>query len=226
MSRDDGFAVMDVSTDLVNDPKVRKLYRHAPDHANVAVVAYIATMAESWKAGRRVSIDDAWPAFVPFNKAAVAALLHVGLLDGRGLVTTKAWRGWFDPARTRRDASREKWRRANDRRKGKEEAIESHGSTCGLCQEPIDLKLRYPQPMSFTVDHIIPLSLGGADIPENRQPAHLECNLIKGNRGGNRGGNPGDRTVPSVPPEPATRDLRPLDGGRLNALVQPLGRGR
>ena len=116
MSRDDGFAVMDVSTDLVNDPKVRKLYRHAPDHADRAVVAYVSTMAESWKAGRRVSVDDAWPAFVPFDQSAVAALVHVKLIDGRGMVTAKAWRGWFDPANERRRKSRAKWKRANDKR--------------------------------------------------------------------------------------------------------------
>jgi hypothetical protein len=116
MSRDDGFAVMDVSTDLVNDPKIRKLYRHAPDHADRAVVAYLSTMGESWKAGRRVSIDDAWPAFVPFDQSSVAALVHVGLIDGRGMVSAKAWRGWFGPADDRRRKSRAKWKRANDKR--------------------------------------------------------------------------------------------------------------
>lgn len=116
MSRDDGFAVMDVSTDIVNDPKVRKLFRHAPDHACGAFTAYIATVAESWKAGRRVSIDDAWPAFLPFDRAAVEALVHVGLLDGRGTVPPKAWRGWFEAARKRRERSRERWARYNAKR--------------------------------------------------------------------------------------------------------------
>lgn len=116
MSRDDGFAVMDVSTDIVNDPKVRKLWRHAPDHASAAFTAYVATIAESWKAGRRVSIDDAWPAFLPFDQAAVEALAHVRLLDRTGRVTTKAWAGWFESAHARRAASRERYRRANEKR--------------------------------------------------------------------------------------------------------------
>lgn len=116
VSRDDGFAVMDVSSDIVNDPKVRKLYRHAPDHAGVAFIAYVATMGESWKQGRRMTIDDAWPAFLPFDKPAVEALVHVGLIDARGYVTAKAWRGWFEVALQRRSKSRDRWARYNAQR--------------------------------------------------------------------------------------------------------------
>lgn len=116
MSRDDGFAVMDVSVDLVNDPKVRKLYRYAPDHADRAVVAYVSTMAESWKAGRRVTIDDAWPGFVPFDKPAVEALAHVKLIDRTGRVNAKAWREWYEVAKARRDKSRDRWARYNRHR--------------------------------------------------------------------------------------------------------------
>lgn len=116
MSRDDGFAVMDVSVDIVNDPKIRKLYRVAPDHAGSAVVAYVATLGESWKAGQRVSVEDAWPAFLPFDAAAVEALKHVRLLESKGFVMFKAWKSWFTPAQTRREAIRERWRRANEKR--------------------------------------------------------------------------------------------------------------
>jgi hypothetical protein len=116
MSRDDGFVVMDVSTDIVNDPKVRKLYRHAPDHAGAGFAAYIATMADSWRAGRRVSVDDAWPACIPFDKPAVDALIHVGLLDRTGRIPVKSWRGWYEAARIRREKSRDRWRRYNEKR--------------------------------------------------------------------------------------------------------------
>jgi 5-methylcytosine-specific restriction endonuclease McrA len=34
----------------------------------------------------------------------------------------------------------------------------------------------------FTVDHIIPLSKGGAHAVANLQLAHLACNIRKGNR--------------------------------------------
>ena len=116
MSRIDGFAVMDVSTDIANDPKFRKLQRHAPDHSAAAFVGYVSTLAESWKAGRRVSVDDSWPAFLPFDKVAVDGLLHVGLLDNRGMIPVKAWRGWFEAARERRQKARERWARHNAKR--------------------------------------------------------------------------------------------------------------
>lgn len=118
MSRDDGFTVMDVSTDIVNDPKVRKLFRVSPDHAPAAFIAFIATLGESWKAGRRVRIDDSWPGYLDYDQGAVDALMTVGLVDRRGLLSLKAWEGWFGVAKTRRDVSRERWRRENERRRG------------------------------------------------------------------------------------------------------------
>ncbi len=127
MSRDDGFAVMDVSTGIVNDPKVRRLYRDFPEHADRAFVLYAATMAESWKDGRRVTIEDAWPAFIPPCPEASRALADVGLIDPRGMVTTRAWKGWFGPADDRRRKSRAKSKRANDRRHA--EAMGYTGST-------------------------------------------------------------------------------------------------
>lgn len=145
MSRDDGFAVMDVSTDLVNDPKIRKLYRHAPDHADRAVVAYLSTMGESWKAGRRVNVDDAWPAFIPFDQSAVAALVHVGLIDGRGMVMSKAWRGWFGPADDRRRKARAKWKRANDKRHA--EAMGEGGDTDATPESPRGTTAVTPSPV-------------------------------------------------------------------------------
>lgn len=116
LSRDEGFAVMDVSTSLANDPKVRKLWRLAPDHAPCAFTAYVATMAESWLTGKRANIDDAWPAYMPFNKAAVEALVAVELLDADGFVPLPVWRKWFGPAKKRREQLRQRWRRYNAKR--------------------------------------------------------------------------------------------------------------
>jgi 5-methylcytosine-specific restriction endonuclease McrA len=36
--------------------------------------------------------------------------------------------------------------------------------------------------MRASVDHIVPLSLGGPHTLDNAQLAHLRCNAIKGNR--------------------------------------------
>lgn len=50
---------------------------------------------------------------------------------------------------------------------------------CALCHEPIDYSLRSPDPMSFEVDHIIPLARGGLDERDNVQPSHRHCNRRK-----------------------------------------------
>jgi hypothetical protein len=50
---------------------------------------------------------------------------------------------------------------------------------CGLCLTRVDRTLRYPAPGSPSIDHIVPLSLGGNDAAANQQLAHLRCNLKK-----------------------------------------------
>lgn len=54
---------------------------------------------------------------------------------------------------------------------------------CGICGKPVDKSLKYPDPMSPTVDHIIPLAKGGhpADM-SNLQLAHRCCNREKSDR--------------------------------------------
>ncbi|HTE56958.1 MAG TPA: HNH endonuclease [Kofleriaceae bacterium] len=54
--------------------------------------------------------------------------------------------------------------------------------TCRLCSLPIDPAVAWPDPMSPSVDHVIPLSRGGAHAMGNVQSAHLGCNSSKGNR--------------------------------------------
>ena len=54
---------------------------------------------------------------------------------------------------------------------------------CGICGKPVDKSLKYPHPLSATVDHIIPLDRGGhpSDLA-NLQLAHFCCNRQKSNR--------------------------------------------
>ena len=56
-------------------------------------------------------------------------------------------------------------------------------TVCALCGKPVDFSLRYPDPMSKTVDHIVPIARGGhpSDL-DNLQLAHLACNLAKADR--------------------------------------------
>lgn len=53
---------------------------------------------------------------------------------------------------------------------------------CGLCLDPVDASLEWPDMGSKSIDHVIPLSLGGGDSPANVQLAHLGCNISKGAR--------------------------------------------
>lgn len=62
-------------------------------------------------------------------------------------------------------------------------AIESKDHVCALCGKPINAELKTPDPMSLEVDHIIPISRGGApyDI-DNLQLTHRRCNRLKSNK--------------------------------------------
>lgn len=57
--------------------------------------------------------------------------------------------------------------------------LEANGM-CGLCDSFIDIELSWPNPASFSVDHVTPISLGGPDLRSNVQASHLGCNLKKG----------------------------------------------
>ncbi|MFE7899186.1 HNH endonuclease [Streptomyces sp. NPDC057424] len=56
------------------------------------------------------------------------------------------------------------------------------GWTCYLCGEDVDRLLRYPDPMSASLDHVVALSRGGTHTWDNVACSHLRCNLQKGDR--------------------------------------------
>jgi len=56
------------------------------------------------------------------------------------------------------------------------------GWVCQICYKEIDKELKHPDPMSVSIDHIIPLSKEGAHTYDNIQMAHLRCNFAKGNK--------------------------------------------
>lgn len=53
------------------------------------------------------------------------------------------------------------------------------GWICQICKTKIDKRFKYPNPMSASLDHIIPLSQGGTHTYNNIQLAHLLCNMTK-----------------------------------------------
>lgn len=56
-------------------------------------------------------------------------------------------------------------------------------SICAICGKPVDKKIKYPDPLSPCVDHIIPVAKGGhpSDI-SNLQLAHWACNRAKSDK--------------------------------------------
>ena len=56
-------------------------------------------------------------------------------------------------------------------------------NVCGICGQPVDKKLKAPDPMSPVIDHIIPISKGGhPSAMENLQLAHWSCNRQKSDK--------------------------------------------
>lgn len=50
---------------------------------------------------------------------------------------------------------------------------------CHICGQPIDYTLPHLDPMSYVVDHVIPVARGGEDALHNKAAAHRTCNRTK-----------------------------------------------
>jgi len=101
---------------------------------------------------------------------------------GRGCAQKLAGRAMAKPGGSRESNNRyirraRTWRVTLDGRPIDRNAIfERDRCRCYLCNEPLQMDKPPHHPLSATVDHVIPLSLGGKHTPENMRAAHMACN--------------------------------------------------
>ena len=62
------------------------------------------------------------------------------------------------------------------------DVFERDGWKCQLCGRKLKRDAPWGHPKEPTIDHIVPVSRGGAHVLANVQAAHRACNLVKGNR--------------------------------------------
>lgn len=62
------------------------------------------------------------------------------------------------------------------------EVFERDGWRCGICGEPTNPEAKVPALDAPTLDHIVPLAMGGDHSLANAQCAHFSCNASKGAR--------------------------------------------
>jgi 5-methylcytosine-specific restriction endonuclease McrA len=67
-------------------------------------------------------------------------------------------------------------------RRARATVVELHGMTCYLCHNGIPSWVEPLHPSALTIDHVVPLKLGGTEDLDNLRPAHRRCNLKKGSR--------------------------------------------
>lgn len=87
---------------------------------------------------------------------------------------------------------------------------------CGICGQPVDKTLKYPNPMSPCIDHIIPIDRSGhpSDI-SNLQLAHWKCNRAKANKLIATSAMAGNRKTPTA--AGAQSPGTPTGAGGINA---------
>ena len=91
-----------------------------PELAAVAMLAYVLVVLASWREGRRLALEEAAPDWLEVPPGVGPGLYEAGLLDSEGRVPANAWRGWYGAAAERRGTQRDRWRRAQARRRTRE----------------------------------------------------------------------------------------------------------
>jgi hypothetical protein len=119
-------------------------------------------------------------------------LKHTLCSGGCGATTQRRKQGTWACERCRTAARRtqkrmQKSKRRAARRGAVSERFDPHyiykrdGWTCHLCGKRVLKDKVVPHPKAPTIDHVVPLSMGGAHTKQNVRCAHFICNSLKGN---------------------------------------------
>lgn len=88
--------------------------------------------------------------------------------------------------------------------------------TCQICFKPLNMDCSFPHYQYPTLDHIIPVFMGGPDVLENLRAAHFICNIERGQRDyAEFCGDGGGESYPILVGD--DNQLRILTGGNLIA---------
>lgn len=133
----------------------------------------------------------------------------------------RAGRAWYERNRERAAQLAREWRAANPdrvRASSRESAARRRArlrnavvedftfaemwlrdeGRCWICSHSVDPSTAWPDPMSPSIDHVIPLALGGDHTLSNCSLSHLRCNIRKGVRILDRPGLPGSEEDPDA----------------------------
>ncbi|MDC7116146.1 HNH endonuclease [Corynebacterium amycolatum] len=112
-------------------------------------------------------------------------------MRARGMCSTHYAKAWATENREKHLANvRTQGMRYRARKRGafvenvhRDEVLNRDGWRCQICGKKIPKTAVYPDPLSPSVDHVVPLSLGGKHEMKNVQAAHLICNALKSDVG-------------------------------------------
>lgn len=62
----------------------------------------------------------------------------------------------------------------------RQEVYDRDKGLCGFCLAAVRMEVRFPDPLSPSLDHIIPVALGGSHTKANLRLTHLRCNVSAG----------------------------------------------
>lgn len=177
-----------VGPDSRPEPVCQPCRREAPVRYGLMISpapqAYTCANADCGREFRRANVQSVKvpPCCSPSCKTKV--MIQLGLMPQSVAKTPGVDRATRRTARSRARRLRhaETWDGVGD-----EEILDRDGWRCqipGCKRRPIRRDLKYPHPRSKSIDHVIPLSLGGDDTAVNKRAAHLGCNIARGNRAG------------------------------------------